>query len=201
MPSRIDHDKRKREIAMKAMGLFSKVGFDNVSLIMVAEAAGVARTVLYRYFRSKREVLDAAIHEATSFIMDECARVLDKGGTASERLEGVCHETVSILFNNKEFLVAVYDFVVAEVRVGMDMTGRVKQFTTGIRDLFGALLEEGRRQGTFRTDLDVAQSVDILYSFLEVCTMRIVLGTERTPAAAKRRFTVAVRSLEKEKVK
>ena len=47
------------------MKLFSQVGYDNVTLIMIASSAGVARTVLYRYFRSKREVLDAAILATT----------------------------------------------------------------------------------------------------------------------------------------
>lgn len=180
---------------MKAMGLFAKVGFDNVTLQMVAGAAGVARTVLYRHFRNKREVLDEAIHEATRYIMVECEAILSGRGGIAAKLEKVCHRTAEILFGNKDFLVAVYDFVVAEVRVGTDMTGRVSQFTGGIRNLFVSLLEEGRRNGDFTSRIDPARTADILYSFLEVCTMRIILGTERTPAAAKRRFTAVVASI------
>ena len=52
MSARIDHEARRLEIAYKAMKLFSQVGYDNVTLIMIASSAGVARTVLYRYFRS-----------------------------------------------------------------------------------------------------------------------------------------------------
>ena len=192
MATKVDHERRKREIATKAMGLFAKVGFDNVSLQMVAGAAGVARTVLYRYFRNKRSVLDAAIHEGTSYIMDECARVMGEADTAADRLERVCHRVTEILFGNKDFLVAVYDFVVAEVRIGTDMTGRVRQFTSGIRVLFRELLTAGIVAGEFRKDMDVPQAADILYSFLEVCTMRIILGTERTPDEAKRRFTMLI---------
>ena len=179
---------------MKAMGLFSKVGFDNVTLQMVAGAAGVARTVLYRHFRNKREVLDAAIHEATRYIMVECGAVLEGRGKAPAKLEKVCHRTAEILFGNKDFLVAVYDFVVAEVRVGTDMTGRVRQFTTGIRDLFVSLLERGKKDGNFSPRMDSVQTADILYSFLEVCTMRIILGTERAPDEAKHRFSVLIAS-------
>jgi len=195
MATRVDPEARKREIAMKAMGLFSKVGFDNVSLQMVAGAAGVARTVIYRHFRNKREVLDEAIHEATRYIMVECGKLLEGPGMTAQKLQSVCHRTAEILFGNKDFLVAVYDFVVAEVRVGTDMTGRVKQFTTGIRNLFVSLLEKGKSDGEFRETVDPLRTADILYSFLEVCTMRIILGTERTPAEAKRRFTALVESL------
>ena len=195
MAVRVDHEARKREIAMKAMGLFSKVGFDNVTLQMVAGAAGIARTVLYRHFRNKREVLDAGIHEATSYIMDECAVILGGKGATPRKLERICHRVAEILFGNKDFLVAVYDFVVAEVRVGADMTGRVKQFTTGIRDLFVDMLEKGRAAGEFSRNVDPKRTADILYSFLEVCTMRIILGTERTPAEAKRRFSAVIASI------
>ena len=195
MAARIDQEARRREIAMKAMGLFSKVGFDNVSLQMVAGAAGVARTVIYRHFRNKREVLDAAIHEATRYIMAECNAILEGRGRTVTKLEKVCHRTAEILFGNKDFLVAVYDFVVAEVRIGTDMTGRVRQFTSGIRDLFVSLLEEGRKNGEFSPKIDSKRISDVLYSFLEVCTMRIVLGTERTPAEAKRRFSAVIASI------
>lgn len=195
MAQRVDQAARQREIAMKAMGLFAKVGFDNVTLQMVAGAAGVARTVIYRHFRNKREVLDAAIHEATRYIMVECEAIMKGRGKNPVKLEKVCHRVSEILFSNKDFLVAVYDFVVAEVRIGTDMTGRVKQFTTGIRNLFVAILEAGKRDGEFAERLDPKRTADILYSFLEVCTMRIILGTERTPIEAKRRFTAVISSL------
>ena len=48
MAKKVDHEQRKREIAEKAIRLFSQVGYDNVSLIMIAAAAGISRTVLYR---------------------------------------------------------------------------------------------------------------------------------------------------------
>ena len=48
MAKKVDHEQRKWEIAEKAIRLFSQVGYDNVSLIMIAAAAGVSRTVLYR---------------------------------------------------------------------------------------------------------------------------------------------------------
>ena len=41
MAKKVDHEQRKREIAEKAIRLFSQVGYDNVSLIMIAAAAGV----------------------------------------------------------------------------------------------------------------------------------------------------------------
>ena len=102
MSARIDHESRRLEIAYKAMKLFSQVGYDNVTLIMIASSAGVARTVLYRYFRSKREVLDAAILATTRQIMQECSREIAKRGKAADRLSMVCFHVADVLFDKKE---------------------------------------------------------------------------------------------------
>ena len=61
MPQKVDVTRRKREIAKIALGLFAQIGYENVSFLMIAEAAKVARTAMYRCFRSKRDVMDAAI--------------------------------------------------------------------------------------------------------------------------------------------
>ena len=116
MSARIDHESRRLEIAYKAMKLFSQVGYDNVTLIMIASSAGVARTVLYRYFRSKREVLDAAILATTRQIMQECSREIAKRGKAADRLSMVCFHVADVLFDKKEFMSAIFDFVLSMVR-------------------------------------------------------------------------------------
>lgn len=195
MAKKVDHEERKREIAMKAMALFSKVGFDNVTLGMIASATGIARTVLYRYFSTKRDVLDAAIHEGTKRIMEKCAPIVASKASAAKRLEAVCHTTSEVFFENKDFLIAVYDYAVSQVRIGVDVTERVALRTAGIRNIFRELLSEGRRKGEFSRSLDIAKVSDMLFSYLESATMRLVLNTERTPKAVKSRFSALIDSL------
>ncbi len=195
MAKKVDHEERKHEIAMKAMALFSKVGFDQVTLGMIASATGIARTVLYRYFSTKRDVLDAAIHEGTKRIMVKCAPIVASKLSAAKRLEKVCHTTSEVFFENKDFLIAVYDYAVSQVRIGVDVTERVALRTAGIRNIFRELLTEGKRNGEFSRSLDVAEASDMLYSYLESATMRLVLNTERTPKAVKTRFSALIKSL------
>ena len=38
------------------MGLFARLGYAKVSFLTISEATGVARTALYRYFTTKREI-------------------------------------------------------------------------------------------------------------------------------------------------
>ena len=195
MARRVDHATRRREIAAKAMHLFSQVGYDNVSLIMIAQAAGVSRTAIYRYFCSKREVLDAAILEITGEISRKCAETIVGRGTIPEKLEAVCNEVADVMFANKEFLVAVFDFVIGMVRTGADMNRRIAEFTSGTRDAIRLLVEHGKRRGHFAEVMDVGRTTDAIYAEFESCAMRIVLGTEKTPDAAKVRIANVIRAL------
>ena len=172
MSARIDHESRRLEIAYKAMKLFSQVGYDNVTLIMIASSAGVARTVLYRYFRSKREVLDAAILATTRQIMQECSREIAKRGKAADRLSMVCFHVADVLFDKKEFMSAI-----------------------GIKSVFVKLVTEGVMKGEFLPEVNPERTAEGLYAILESCVLRIVLGTETSSANVKVRVSDMIRSI------
>ena len=195
MSARIDHESRRLEIAYKAMKLFSQVGYDNVTLIMIASSAGVARTVLYRYFRSKREVLDAAILATTRQIMQECSREIAKRGKAADRLSMVCFHVADVLFDKKEFMSAIFDFVLSMVRSGEDMGARITRFTGGIKSVFAKLVTEGVMKGEFLPEVNPERPAEGLYAILESCVLRIVLGTESNSANVKVRVSDMIRSI------
>lgn len=195
MSARIDHESRRLEIAFKAMKLFSHVGYDNVTLLMIASSAGVARTVIYRYFRSKREVLDAAILAATHQIMKECKKEQSSRGKVSDRLSMVCYHVADVMFEKKDFLAAIFDFVLSMVRSGEDMGARIHRFTGGIKTVFIQLITEGMMRGEFDQDLNPESSAEGFYSLLESCVLRIVLGTETNSDHIKVRIADMVRAI------
>lgn len=192
---RINHDQRKQEIAEKAIRLFSQVGYDNVSLIMIAAAAGVSRTVLYRYFCSKREVLDAAIVFVTDSIEAKCTKIMASRAKNTEKLEGICHTVVDVMFKNKDFLVAVFDFVVGMARSGVSMGPSIGRFTTGTRTALRRLIEYAIDRHEIPEMLVVDRIADALYAQFEACAMRIVIGTESNAKDAKVRFSDIIRAI------
>ena len=195
MAKKVDHGKRKREIAEKAVRLFSQVGYDNVSLIMIAAAAGISRTALYRYFCSKREVMDAAIIAVTDAVEAQCTKIMASRAKNVVKLEGVCHTVVDVMFKNKEFLVAVFDFVVGMARSGVDMDSRIRHFTFGTRNALGLLIEHAIERREVPDILVVERISDALYAQFEACAMRIVIGTEHDAEAAKVRFSDIIRAI------
>ena len=195
MARKVDHEQRKREIAEKAIRLFSQVGYDNVSLIMIAAAAGLSRTVLYRYFCSKREVMDAAIVMVTDGIERRCTKIMASREKNTKKLEGICHTVVDVMFKNKEFLVAVFDFVVGMARSGADMDSNIRRFTSGTRNALKRLIELAIEKHELPEILVVDRISDALYAQFESCAMRIVIGTESDSKAAKIRFSDVIRAI------
>jgi len=195
MARKVDHEQRKREIAEKAIRLFSQVGYDNVSLIMIAAAAGISRTVLYRYFCSKREVMDAAIIAVTDGIEKRCTKLMRLRIKNTEKLEGIGHAVIDVMFKNKEFLVAVFDFVVGMARSGADMGSNISRFTAGTRNALMRLIEYAVEKHEIPDGLHVERISDALYAQFESCAMRIVIGTETDSKAAKVRFSDVIRAI------
>ena len=195
MAKKVDHEQRKREIAEKAIRLFSQVGYDNVSLIMIAAAAGISRTILYRYFCSKREVMDASIQQVVDVIESRCTKIMASRDKASEKLIGVCHAVAEEMFAHREFVIAVFDFVVGMVRAGADMNNRISDYTSGTRNAIKMLVTHGKKAGEFPEILLEERTADAIYAEFESCAMRIVLNTERNANAAKVRFSDIIRAI------
>ena len=84
--SSLDPSARKDRIIDVAIRLAEEGGFDNVRQRDVARLANVALGTLYKSFRSKEDILAAALHRETDQLEQRLERKPVKGATASERL-------------------------------------------------------------------------------------------------------------------
>ena len=195
MAKRIDHAARRQFIVERSMGLFAQLGYAKVSFLTISEATGVARTALYRYFKTKREIFDEAIHGCTHAIKVSSAAIAVQPLPVPERLNRVADRVIDTLFERKQFLLAIYAFVIDMVRRGEDMRSRIARFTGGLRELFLRLLEEGTRRGELSANVDPRLTSDVLFALLESVVLRILLGVERDAEKSKLRFSALVRSI------
>jgi AcrR family transcriptional regulator len=78
--------RRIRRIVDAAVALAEAGGFDGVRLRDVADASGVALGTLYRYFRSKEDVLLFAVNEDSDQLLRVVAARPPESPRASERL-------------------------------------------------------------------------------------------------------------------
>jgi AcrR family transcriptional regulator len=195
MAKEINHVERRRMVVVKAMRLFAQMGYSKVSFLTISEATGIARTALYRYFKSKRELFDEAIHELTGGLMVELGEIIERGETVSARLEQVCCLVVEEMYRKRDFFLAIFDFVFSMVRAGEDMTGRIALFTDGLKHVYRKLIAEGVRRGEIKPDVNPQEMADVLFSVMESISFRVLLKTEKTPEAAKKRFHCLINTI------
>ena len=84
--ARLEPSARKDRIIDVAIRLAEEGGFDNVRQRDVARLAGVALGTLYKSFRSKEDILAAALHRETDRLEERLERKPIEGATAAERL-------------------------------------------------------------------------------------------------------------------
>jgi AcrR family transcriptional regulator len=191
----VNHSERRRFVVSRALSLFAKMGYSKVSFLTISEATGIARTALYRYFKTKRDIFDEAIHEVTSAIADELRAVSDKNLSSAKRIEQACVIVMEAIHFKKEFFQAIFDFVFSMVRTGEDMKPRIEKFTGGFRVVLRKLLTEGIERGEFKGTVDPDIAAEALFSLMESFALRVLLGVENDINAARIRFNEMISAL------
>ena len=171
------------------------MGYSKVSFLTISEATGIARTALYRYFKTKREIFDEAIHEVTSVLADELKSVSQKNLSVSRRMEQSCFIVMEAIHLKKEFFQAIFDFVFSMVRTGEDMRSRIEEFTGGFRITLRMLVAEGVQSGEFKKSIDPDVTAEALFSLMESFALRVLLGVENDIHAARQRFNATISAL------
>ena len=106
-----------------------------------------------------------------------------------------CGIVSDALYGKKEFFAAIYEFVFSMVRAGEDMTERIAKFTSGFKVVLRNLVAEGVAGGELRASVNPDDAAEALYALMESVALRVMLGTERDSARAKRRVRTMLRAL------
>ena len=174
------------------MNLFARM----VSFLTISEATGIARTALYRYFKTKREIFDEAIHGITSAIKDELEAIgRQKDDPVTRRIARSCELVIDELYGKRDFFAAIYEFVFSMVRTGEDMTSRIELFTGGFRVELRQLIAEGVANGELRKSIDPDDAAEALFALMESVAFRLLLGVEKDVSCAKARFATMIAAL------
>src|SRR5215470_13060809 len=89
MPKKVDHNRRREEIASFTLGLIRRGGLENATLRRIAKEGGFSMGVLTHYFRSKDEIIAFAFHFLTERTFAELDALLAAQAPGLARLESV----------------------------------------------------------------------------------------------------------------
>ena len=169
------------------MRVFARKGFHTCRVGDIAEEAGVAHGLLYHYFTSKDEVLEAVFRENWSVLVERVEAVEASGESAREQLRHVAAIVLRTWLHQPD----VVRVVVREIARSPELQQRIGELVKPI-DAIRRIIERGQKTGEFRADLDPVVAGTIFYGGIDELLTAWVLGTvPGTPddvAAAERQL-------------
>lgn len=166
--------RRRREIFDAAVGLFLDQGFGETSMRQIAEAAGIGKSTLYGYFRTKDDVLVFVVEEELSEVLRRARAIAEGDAPADERLEAVLRMHLDTLVANRAYFLQV----TAEVqRLHADSVRPIQALRHAYQDLIRDIVEEGIASGVFRSVNAVVASKILIALMMPVVWTTRPVGT------------------------
>jgi len=182
----IEHDKRKREILEKALDVFVEQGYEDTTFQKIAERCGITRTILYLYFKNKREIFSFSIKLFTEKLEDEIKRIeADPGMDQAAKLSAIMAMVVETCVANRRLVTVILAYLNHIGTAGGNPDERVRRRTIRMRHHLAGILIEGQRKGEFGP-FSVKAAGDLLYALIEAALFQIaVLGRDESASLVR----------------
>lgn len=156
-----------------AFSQFQKFGFSKVTMDEIAKATNTGKGTLYRYFPSKEDLLLASLKKNIAKIQDEIFHSLSQCKDSNEKIN------TYILLLSKHLKVTLSDLsdIEKNVPAAYKMITRTRQRI--VNETLGTILQEGKEQGIFRADLNIAFVINIFIGSTDYITRPEIL--DQTP--------------------
>jgi TetR/AcrR family transcriptional regulator, fatty acid metabolism regulator protein len=157
---KLDTEIRREQIVEAALSLIAAHGVRRLSVGALARRVGLVPSALYRHFRSKQEILDAALQLVQRRALENLREVCTATPDALERLELLLTRVIKMVRD----LQALPRIVFSE-GMSADQPERKRQAYRILKGLLSAIegiIRDGQQRGEVRTDFD-AQSLAVMF--------------------------------------
>ena len=170
---------RKAELLHHAEQLFAERGFEDTRMIDIADAAGVAKGLVYWYFENKDTLFDAIVVDMGQRLRRAQGRAIAGIDDPLERLYVGTAESVRFIAGNYR----LYGIISSQLRDDRRRRETRSQTQRAQADDAAALLAEGQERGVVRTDDDPAvlahANAGVVYYFVLLYSDRRYAGGRR----------------------
>jgi len=162
---------KRRQLLDAAVRVFARKGFHASRVGDIAEEAGAAHGLLYHYFNSKDEVLEAVFHENWSLLQQRIASVEETDEPATDQLRHI----TAIVLRTWLHLPDVVTVVVREFGRSPELAERIGDLAQPI-EVIERTIERGIARGEFRSDTDPRIAATAVYGSIDEVLTGWVLG-------------------------
>lgn len=190
--------RRRREIIEAAYEVFTAHGYEATAISEVAARAGIGQGTVYRYFGSKREILDHVIDLGVEKVTDamELHTLFGAADTVDD-LVGAVRAAVARLYDLLEREPRVLRLLVVEAgAIDPELAHRLLGLEALTASLIAAELTRGREAGWIRPDIDPEVLGHTIPTLVGPWLMRELLGAGN-PAIRDRSMTAVFAYLDR----
>jgi TetR/AcrR family fatty acid metabolism transcriptional regulator len=162
---------KRRQLLDAAVRVFARKGFHASRVGDIAEEAGVAHGLLYHYFESKDQVLEAVFHENWSVLLARIASVEETDEPAADQLRHIA----TIVLRTWLHLPDVVRVVIQEFGRSPELAARIGELAQPI-DAIERVIARGIERGEFRQDVDPVFAAAVVYGSIDELLTGWVLG-------------------------
>jgi TetR/AcrR family fatty acid metabolism transcriptional regulator len=174
---------KRERILRAAIKIFSQKGYFNSKISEIARLAGVADGTIYLYFKNKDDLLISLFEEKMGEVVaDIRTRVADGNGALSR---------LRIFIRNHMDLLTREAGLIEVIQVELRQSNKFMKEYVPVKfleylDVISAILEDGKREGVFRRELNVTLARRAIFGALDEISLAYVLSRKRKydPAAA-----------------
>jgi len=155
---------KRAAILNAATGVFAEKGFFNSKVADIAKAAGVADGTVYLYFKNKDDVLHSIFDRAMEEFIGDGRRELERLSKPEDKLRRIAELHLERLGADREMAIVFQ----------VELRGSIKfmqEFSAAgfseYLDIIRKTIEEGQKDGVFRTDLKPVVCAKIFYGALD----------------------------------
>ena len=186
---------KRRQLLDAAVRVFARKGFHASRVGDIAEEAGVAHGLLYHYFKSKDQVLEAVFHENWSVLLERIGSVEETDEPAADQLRHIA----AIILRTWLHLPDVVRVVIQEFGRSPELAERIGELAQPI-ELIERVIARGVERGEFRPEIDARIAATVVYGGIdEVLTGwvlgRLPSGEEDVAVAERTLFEVTLNGL------
>ena len=189
-------EEKRRQLLDAAVRVFARKGFHASRVGDIAEEAGVAHGLLYHYFKSKDEVLEAVFHDNWSLLLARIASVEETDERAADQLRHI----TAIVLRTWLHLPDVVRVVIREFGRSPELSERIGDLAQPINSI-ARVIERGIERGEFK-NVDPRVAATVVYGSIDELLTAWVLdrlpsGEEDVAAAEQTLVEVSLRGLDK----
>jgi AcrR family transcriptional regulator len=189
----VEHEKRRNQILEKALTVFINDGFEDATFQKIADQCGITRTILYLYFKNKKEIFTFSIKQMLSKVEENINSIRCNNSLSSiEKITNVLLSILSMLEENRQLLSVVMDYLLHLSKNNTNPEERVRRRTVRLRHILSSMVIEGIKSGELKK-INVKTADDYLYSFIESAIYQLVVSKRENLGETKEVIVFAIK--------